>query len=205
MAAPALVARPAEVVPLTRQERRLHVTVSDRFLRKLEAATAALSHSHPGASPDAILEAGLDLLIARAEKRKGIVEKPQKTPRPAKSDHVPAHLRRAVWARDGGKCQWPLASGGVCGCTRRLQLDHIKPLALGGTSTIENVRVVCRMHNLLAARLALGDEWMDRYTSDPRRPRPMTPSPAPSSAKNRSQDWTTGADEAGVARMFREL
>jgi hypothetical protein len=75
-----------------------------------------------------------------------------------------------------------LASGGVCGCTRRLQLDHIKPLALGGTSTIDNVRVVCRMHNLLAARLAFGDELMDRYTSDPRGPRPTIRTPAAPSA-----------------------
>jgi hypothetical protein len=183
VAAPAPVApRPAEIVPLTTQERRLHVTVSDGFLHKLEAATAALSHSHPGASPEAILEAGLDLLIARTEKRKGNVEKPQKTPRPAKPDHIPAHVRRAVWARDGGRCQFPLASGGVCGSTRQLELDHIQPLALGGASTVDNVRVSCRPHNLRAARLALGDELMNRYTADPRGPRPMTRSATASSA-----------------------
>ena len=40
--------------------RRLHVTVSRRFLEKLEAARDALSHSHPGADVEAILEAGLE-------------------------------------------------------------------------------------------------------------------------------------------------
>ena len=170
------------MVPLTAQASRLHVTVSDRFLRKLEAATAALSHAHPGATSEEILEAGLDLLLARDAKRKGFVEKPRKTPRPAKPEHIPAHVRRAVWARDGHCCQWPLASGGICGCTRQLQLDHITPLALGGTSTIQNVRGACRMHNLLAARLALGDEWMDRYTSDPRAPRTKSRPPTASSA-----------------------
>jgi hypothetical protein len=34
--------------------------------------------------------------VLGAEKRKGNVEKPQKTPRPAKPDHIPAHVRRAV-------------------------------------------------------------------------------------------------------------
>jgi hypothetical protein len=131
---------------------------------------------------EAILEAGLDLLLARAEKRKGLVEKPQKTRRPAKPDHIPAHVRRAVWARDGGRCQFPLASGGVCGSTRQLELDHIQPLALGGASTVDNVRVSCRPHNLRAARLALGDELMNRYTADPRGPRPMTRSATASSA-----------------------
>ena len=172
--APAATYRPAEIVPLSAQERRFHVTVTDRFLRKLEAAAAALSHSHPGATSDVILEAGLDLLLAQEEKRKGVVEKPRKAPRAAKADHIPAHVRRAVWARDGGRCRWPLASGGICGCTRRLQFDHIQPLALGGKSTVENVRILCRSHNLLAARLAFGDEWMNRYTIDPRGPRPTT-------------------------------
>jgi hypothetical protein len=176
--------RPVEIVPLTAEERRLHITVSVRLLRKLEAAAAALSHSHPGAPAEAILEAGLDLLLAQAEKRRGAVEKPLKAPRPAKANHVPAQVRRAVWARDGGKCQWPLASGGICGCTRRLQVDHIQPLALGGRSTIENVRLLCREHNLFAARRALGDALMDRYTTDPRAPRPTAdvrelPRPAP--------------------------
>jgi hypothetical protein len=179
---PAAAPRPAEVVPLSAHQSRLHVTVSDRFLRKLEAATDSLSHSHPGASPEAILEAGLDLLLAQAEKRRGFVDKPQKTPRPATPDHVPAHVKRAVWARDGGRCQYPLASGDVCGRKRHLQLDHIKPLALGGTSTIDNMRVACRMHNLLSARLAFGDELMDRYASDPRGPRPMSQPRPPSSA-----------------------
>jgi 5-methylcytosine-specific restriction endonuclease McrA len=111
-----------------------------------------------------------------------VVAKPQKTPRPSAPDHIPADVRRAVWARDGGRCQWPLASGGICGSTRRLQLDHIQPLALGGTSTVDNVRIACRPHNLLAARLAFGDEWMNRYTTDPRAPRPVARPPAASSA-----------------------
>jgi 5-methylcytosine-specific restriction endonuclease McrA len=32
----------------------------------------------------------------------------------------------------------------VCGCTRRIEYDHVQPIALGGTSTIENVRLLCR-------------------------------------------------------------
>jgi len=65
-----------EVEPLTADLRRFHVTVSKRFLEKLEAARAALSHSHAGGSAEEILEAGLDLLLARAAKKRGIVEKP---------------------------------------------------------------------------------------------------------------------------------
>lgn len=155
---------PLHVVPLTAQQSRLHATVSSQFLRKLEAAGDALSHARPGATPGEILEAGLDLLLAQAAKRRGHTEKPRSKAGPSKPDHVPAHVRREVWERDGGRCQWPVASGGTCGSTRHLELDHVRPLSRGGTSTTDNLRVLCRAHNDLAARLALGDQTMDRYT-----------------------------------------
>src|SRR5512138_1436991 len=149
--------------PLTADLHRIHVTVSRRFLEKLDKARDALPHSHPGASAEAILEAGLDLLLARDAKRKGLVEKPRKTAPASSPDHIPASVKRAVWKRDQGSCQWKLESGGICGSTHRLQLDHVVPRARGGPSTIENVRVLCSFHNLAAARSAFGDEWMDRY------------------------------------------
>jgi 5-methylcytosine-specific restriction endonuclease McrA len=167
--------RRAEVVPLDADQRRLHLTVSKRFLAKLAAAADALAHTRPGVSEEELLEAGLDLLLARAAKRHGVVERPRKTREPANPAHVPAAVRRAVYLRDGGECQYRLASGGICGCTRHLQYDHVPPLALGGTSTVDGVRLACQAHNLLAARLDLGDAVMDRYTSNPRTPRRTTP------------------------------
>ncbi len=162
-----VVLRPTDVVPLTAQDRRLHMTVSKQFLDKLAAATDALAHSHPGASAEEILEAGLDLLLEKTAKRRGAAERPLKVPRPSKPEHIPAHVRRAVWARDGGRCAYPLANGGACGSTHCLEIDHVEPLAKGGASTIENCRVACRIHNLRAARLAFGDQLMDLYA--PRR------------------------------------
>jgi 5-methylcytosine-specific restriction endonuclease McrA len=73
-------------------------------------------------------------------------------------------VKRAVWIRDDGRCQWPLEGGGVCGSTLRAEIDHVFPLARGGTSTVENTRVLCRVHNDLAARRIFGDDWMDRFT-----------------------------------------
>ncbi len=162
---------PPRTEPLTAELNRFHVTVSRRFLEKLDAARAALSHSHPGAGAEEILEAGLDLVLERHARRKGLVKKPRREPPPSKPDHVPAHVRRAVWERDGGRCQWPLASGGICGSTVRLELDHVIPRARGGPSTVENLRICCQFHNDLAARRAYGNEWMNRYT----RGRPARP------------------------------
>ncbi len=162
--APSTAVKRGAAEPLTADLRRLHVTVSTRFVEKLDAARAALSHSHPVGTAEEILEAGLDLVLDRAAKKKGLVEKPREIPRPSQPSHVPAHVRRAVWERDGGRCRWPLASGGFCGSTLRLEFDHVVPRAHGGSSTVENVRLLCRVHNDVAARQALGDSCMDRFT-----------------------------------------
>jgi hypothetical protein len=152
-----------EIEPLDAQLARLHVTVSRRLLEKLEAAKDALAHACPGATAADVFERGLDLVLDQHAKRKGLVEKPRKEPRPSSTDAVPAHVKRAVWLRGGGRCEWVLPSGERCDSTRKLEYDHILALALGGKSTIENVRLTCRPHNLLAARQAFGDEMMDRY------------------------------------------
>src|SRR5574341_743407 len=166
--------------PLTADLRRLHVTVSKRFMEKLEVAKDALSHSLPGADVEAILEAGLDLLIERAAKRKGIVRKPRKAPpstagsrpaiRPEGERGIPAAVRREVWLRDGGRCQWPTSDGRVCGSPCRVQYDHSLPVARGGKSTVANIRLACAIHNDLAAREVFGDAWMDQFTRGTRLP-----------------------------------
>jgi 5-methylcytosine-specific restriction endonuclease McrA len=165
---------PDQVEPLTGELRRFHVTVSKRFLEKLASARDALSHGRPRASTEEVLEAALDLLLAKKAQQRGIVKRPRAA-QARTSDrprHVPAEVKRAIWARDGGRCQWPVSSGGICGSTRRLELDHIVPVARGGTSTVDNLRITCRCHNQLAAREAFGDAWMDRFASKtgPQRP-----------------------------------
>ena len=156
--------RDDRVEPLTAELRRFHLTVSRGFLDKIDAARDALSHSHQGASAEDILEVGLDLILARHAKRKGLVAKPRKERRPAEPDYLPAEVKRAVWLRDGGCCQWHLHSGGICGSRRRIEFDHRRAKALGGPPTVENVRLLCKFHNLLAARQAFGDDWMDQFT-----------------------------------------
>jgi hypothetical protein len=171
--APVVPSRPTfEVEPLTADLRRLHITVSRRFLEKLEAARDALSHSHPGAGRDEILEVALDLVLDRQAKRRGLVKNPRPpasasnpplSPR-LRSRYVPAHIRRAVWERDGGQCQYPLQAGGICGETSQAELDHIPGFALGAKTTVEDMRVLCRFHQDVSARQLYGDDVMNHYT-----------------------------------------
>jgi hypothetical protein len=192
-AAPPLVlpGRPDSSEPLTGELSRLHITVSRQFLEKLEAARSALSHTRGGASTASILEAGLDLVLKQNAKRKGLTDRPRNKRRvqsesrttgekarpneeaknrlSTKPGAISAAVKRDVWIRDKGRCQWPLESGGICGSTWRVGLDHVLPRALGGTSTAGNHRVLCRVHNDLAARRAFGDAWMDRFTDGAQR------------------------------------
>ncbi|WP_242395776.1 HNH endonuclease [Anaeromyxobacter oryzisoli] len=155
--------RGESVEPLSADLRRLHFNVSRRFLEKLAAARDALSHSHFGASTEEILEVGLDLLLARSAKRKGLVQKPLAERRPSKPEHLSAEVKRQVWLRDGGRCQYPLDSGGICGSTYLLEFDHREAEALGGPPTVENIHLLCFFHNQLAARKVFGDALMDRF------------------------------------------
>ena len=182
VANPAAPARPAdEATPLTTDLRRLHVTVSRRFLQKLEAARQARAHAQPDATTEALLEEALDLLLAREEKRRAAATpRPRhgaggaggaggaspgqavSSPREARLGFVPAHVRREVWARDEGRCQWPIDGGGICGSTHRLQLDHARAKAQGGEATAANMRVLCEAHNKESARRTFGAEWMEK-------------------------------------------
>jgi 5-methylcytosine-specific restriction endonuclease McrA len=137
------------VEPLTSTMSRLHLTVSRVFVGKLRKARAGQSHVQPGAEDEQVLEAALDLLLAHQEKRRA---------------SVPPRVKREVRERDGGKCQWKLDSGGVCGSEVRLEIDHVVPRGRGGASTVENCRILCKAHNLEAARQVYGDAHMDLFT-----------------------------------------
>lgn len=57
------------------------------------------------------------------------------------SRYIPAEVRRHVNMRDGGRCVG-------CGTEEDTHFDHIKPFIHGGTSTVENLRILCGPSNL---------------------------------------------------------
>jgi tellurite resistance protein len=54
--------------------------------------------------------------------------------------HIPGEVKRAVWARDGGRCV-------ECRDDRYLEFDHIIPHSQGGANTFGNVQLLCRKCN----------------------------------------------------------
>jgi hypothetical protein len=83
---------------------------------------------------------------------------------PSTARTIPAAVRREVWARDNGCCSWRSRDGRRCGSRWKLELDHIQPVALGGDSTVANLRLICRAHNVRHAEQIFGRRHMARFT-----------------------------------------
>ncbi|GAC1348333.1 MAG: hypothetical protein NVSMB23_29220 [Myxococcales bacterium] len=115
------------------------------------------------------------LVLERDRKRKALTDRPrppQPEPHPepqpdARGDNprsIPAAVRRAVWERDKGRCTWPMGDGGSCGARHRLELDHEVEVALGGKSTVGNLRLLCQGHNRMKAEERFGRTFMARFS-----------------------------------------
>jgi hypothetical protein len=160
---------PAKLDSLTATLRRIHVTVTKEFTEKLQAAADA----RPGLTIEQLLEAGLDLLLDKSAKAKGLVARPQTKVRPSKDPgYVSAHVKREVMKRSGGRCEWVLPSGERCGSTHGCEFHHLDARAKGGKATVERIQLTCRGHNVLGGYQDFGAQVMDRYTGRKREWRP---------------------------------
>jgi 5-methylcytosine-specific restriction endonuclease McrA len=71
--------------------------------------------------------------------------------------YVQTGVKAQVWQRDKGKCR-------NCGGNYALQLDHIKPFSLGGTTSVDNLQLLCRNCNQRkGARVAGGYSGTRRF------------------------------------------
>lgn len=58
------------------------------------------------------------------------------SPHPRKGKEFSRAVRRAIKERDGHACV-------LCGASRRLEIDHIVPVSLGGDNSIDNGQTLC--------------------------------------------------------------
>jgi hypothetical protein len=120
------------------------------------------------------------LVVHLGKKRLGV--KPASAVTTACGRRIPKPLIRLVWERDGGRCAFVGTDGHRCEETRRLELDHIVPVAQGGASNPENLRLLCRPHNQFEAERVLGKEHVQRKRELAQRERSRDRSAAKASA-----------------------
>ena len=143
----------------------------ERFLLKVEIdkethddlreVQELLGHSVPSGDVAQVLARALRHYADHLKKKRfGATDKPRRAKPGAGKRHIPAHVRRAVIERDGGRCTFVGSAGHRCSTRKLLEFDHAKPVALGGATTVDNLRLRCRAHNQLEAERILGAEFM---------------------------------------------
>jgi 5-methylcytosine-specific restriction endonuclease McrA len=149
------------VAPLAPGRYAFQFTGSQDTYEKLRYAQALLGHVVPSGELAEVFNRALDALIVRLEQRKfAATPRPRRRRSSANPRHVPAEVRRAVWARDDGQCTFVSAAGHRCPSRTRLEFDHVDPVARGGRATVERMRLRCRAHNQYAAERAFGADFM---------------------------------------------
>jgi hypothetical protein len=124
---------------------------------RLPTATRSSQPSRVLAPPTGKLSAPPGGVSTRPASRPGKLTPPARFLRIMKrSRYLPASVTRSVYLRDQGQCSFVSADGRRCGARAFLQLDHVEPWAALGASGTENIRILCRGHNLLHARNCFG-------------------------------------------------
>jgi hypothetical protein len=181
------VVRPAAsaVQPLGGDRYKVQFTASQRVRDKLEQARHLLKQQVPDGDLAEICERALDLLIAERMKQRFAVgpkprmrkvagkpaKEPERSPsgreglRP-ESRHIPHEVRRAVLARDEGRCTFVSVDGRRCAQRGALQFHHKEPYARGGKATLDNIALLCGPHNALRAEQDFGRGWIARRIDD---------------------------------------
>ena len=77
-----------------------------------------------------------------------------------RSRYVTSAFRERAFERAGYQCEFRGATGVRCTARTWLEVDHIEPFGKGGSLGEENLRVLCRAHNVLAAEREFGAEFM---------------------------------------------
>ncbi|MBI4263711.1 MAG: hypothetical protein HY657_05010 [Acidobacteria bacterium] len=152
--------RPAVIAPLAPERYRVQVTLGAETVEKLRRAQDLLRHTIPTGDPAAIFDRALTLLLDSLERTKLAATDSPRPGRPpaARSRHIPAAVRRGVWARDGGQCAF-IGTEGRCAERGFLEFHHVVPYAVGGTATIETISLRCKRHNGYEAEQEFGLTW----------------------------------------------
>ncbi len=150
---------------------RLEVSFTKEQFEELKQAKNFLSHVvHNGSWADVITALASKLnqskmgkqnklsgpvksdLGSATEFRNSIVQGPSAAQSLKKRKAFSAHLKREVFAKANGCCQYVTPNGARCGSLFQVQIDHDTPVTWGGSNSINNLRLLCRTHNLLMAR-----------------------------------------------------
>lgn len=174
------VGKRGSATPLSPERWHFEFTSTESVRLKLDRLLDLMSHRNPTREYGPAIELGLDLALAMLEKeRLAKTDRPQNGKRSAAPDRISAATRREVVARDGAQCTFVGTDGSRCGSRAFLELDHVQPKALGGTSEASNLEPLCRAHNRYRAEQVFGRAHVEAKIAERRERRKRTQHVAP--------------------------
>jgi 5-methylcytosine-specific restriction endonuclease McrA len=129
--------------------------LAEKKFGKRRVASASEQASKPSETVPEVERVNHTTTPARASETQ-VISKGSKNPR-----YISQATKHAVWLRDGNRCC-------LCGSSHNLNLDHIHPVALGGTSSIENLRLLCFSCNQRQAIKTFGLATVEQCASSTR-------------------------------------
>ncbi|HET6349023.1 MAG TPA: HNH endonuclease signature motif containing protein [Candidatus Krumholzibacteria bacterium] len=163
-------AKPLAGAAVLERKAVVQFTASEAVMQKLERIRSLASHRLPAnASLEQLIDFMADYVIQREDpalreaRRKARAAQPVEptrraavTPAARSPRQIPARVRDQVFLRDKQQCTYVGPNGKRCASTHVLQIDHITPVARGGASTANNLRLLCAYHNRLEAERLMG-------------------------------------------------
>ena len=148
----------AAIQPLAPERYKLQLTIAKETHDTLRQLQDLMRHAIPDGDPSCIIDRALTLLLEDVLRQKcGVTKHPREgASECSDSRQIPSAVRRAVWARDKGRCAF-VGTHGRCTETAFLEYHHRQPFAAGGKATLENIELRCRAHNAFEAQLFFGD------------------------------------------------
>ena len=145
----------ATVAPLAAEQYKIQFTIAKATHDKLRRVQDLMRHTNPTGDPAVIFDRALTLLLEQLERTKlGQARRPRQSGATrSETRHVPAAVKREVWARDGGRCAF-VGEAVRCSETGFLEYHHVVPFADGGEASAANIQLRCRAHNAYE-----GDKW----------------------------------------------
>ena len=151
---------PAKVTPRSAGRYAWQLTADQEMQELFEEAQQLIGHAGPR-DLQAVLKRALEVLVATLRKAKyAATSQPREAPASTNGRHVPHAVVRAVSERDGYQCAFKDPDGRRCTERMDLQFDHVIPFARGGQTTVENVRLLCVVHNQHEAERVYGEAHM---------------------------------------------
>jgi 5-methylcytosine-specific restriction endonuclease McrA len=126
---------------------RLEIAFSKEEMEDFKRVKELISHINPNPSWREVMSyLGKDF-VKRRDPRVSKTTSAAEAGPSQNTRFISAEKRRAVFHRDES-CRWKCKrTGKICGSKFQEEVDHIKPVWAGGTNEIENLQVLCSVHN----------------------------------------------------------